>query len=376
MDVFHVAKHYHPDVGGIESATKDLAEAAVEAGVNVKCLASCSNQDKQRSFNHNGVVVVKYPAKKLMSSPVSFRLFFMKIPSNSVIHLHTPNPFAELWILCLMLLKPKFRKQVVPFFHAYPVGQGLIGKLWFQIITAAIFKHVDHILMSNADFFRAFPVLNRWKSKFQILSFFASPIGEEKFLEYLPLRLDEKMVLAIGRLVKYKGYDILMRAWSVIETQQRFLDVHLVIVGEGPERRNLEKLILELGLKRVRLLGAVNEDKKKELLERACLFTAPSISEAETFGISILEAMSYGLPVVTTDIKTGMATLARAGACGALVEPRNPQALYEGLSSMLDDLNRNLVEVGHSNIDFVKGEFSSERGRKMYVEFLNEHFLS
>ncbi|KJK25737.1 glycosyl transferase [Burkholderiaceae bacterium 16] len=107
-------------------------------------------------------------------------------------------------------------------------------------------------------------------------------------------------VLAVGRLVAAKGFDTLLRAWSEVACQ--VADWQLVIVGEGEERASLEALQKQLGLgDRASLPGAVTDITAA--YEKASIFCLSS--RYEGFGLVLIEAMAFGLPVVSTDCETG-----------------------------------------------------------------------
>jgi glycosyltransferase involved in cell wall biosynthesis len=103
------------------------------------------------------------------------------------------------------------------------------------------------------------------------------------------------VVISVGRLTASKGYATALRAIALLSD----LDLRYVLVGDGPQRKRLEKLARHLGVwKRVRFAGRSHD--VPGLLARADVFLHPSRSEG--FGISVLEAMASGLPVVCTDL--------------------------------------------------------------------------
>jgi rhamnosyl/mannosyltransferase len=178
-------------------------------------------------------------------------------------------------------------------------------------------------------------------------------------------------VLALGRLVPYKGYDVLLEAWASMRARRPELaQFKLVIAGSGPEEQGLRAKAAELGLgSSVELAGDVTEQRKQDLLKEACLFACPSKTTAETFGISILEAMSWGLPVVATRLPTGVALLTRDGACGALAEPGDATGLSAALEAMLLDRERRET-AGAANLRYVSDQFSERKFVDAYREIL------
>jgi len=114
-------------------------------------------------------------------------------------------------------------------------------------------------------------------------------------------------IVTLGRFVKKKGFDTLLRAFSIV-IDQRDLDVELHIGGNGPENRRLLNLTKKLGIsKQVKFVGWV--DKVSDFLDNADLFVLPS--EDEPFGIVILEAMAMGVPILTTETQGPLEILDR-----------------------------------------------------------------
>ena len=119
-------------------------------------------------------------------------------------------------------------------------------------------------------------------------------------------------ILAVGALVPHKGHDLLLRALGRMPDETR-----LVIVGDGPLRRALEKLSWEMGLAtRVAFAGHVPDPEV--LFGRVDLFVHPSRSEG--LGTAVIEAMAAGLPVLATDVG-GLPELVIPGETGWLVRP-------------------------------------------------------
>ena len=127
---------------------------------------------------------------------------------------------------------------------------------------------------------------------------------------------NKKVILASGRLHKFKQFDLLIRAFSYI--QEKHPDWHLVILGDGEERDDLNQLVSTLELiDRVYFPGKVGN--MSEWYERADLFVLSSILEG--FPNVLLEAMSYGLPCISFDCDTGPEDMIQDGVNGILVNP-------------------------------------------------------
>lgn len=139
-----------------------------------------------------------------------------------------------------------------------------------------------------------------------------------------------RTVLAVGRLVAAKGFDTLLRAWA--EVAPRAPDWRLMIVGEGDQRKALEALRDELGLDTSVTLPGVRTDVT-EVYSEASVFCLSS--RYEGFGLVLLEAMAFGLPIVATDCETGPRELLEPGHDALMVPVDQPALLAGALEHMI-----------------------------------------
>jgi glycosyltransferase involved in cell wall biosynthesis len=321
MDIVHFGKFYWPQKGGMETALRSLAEFGTELGHQVECVVNDRTYEFPFEEDVGNVQVMRYPARaRIFSAPLSFRYLRHRLYNVDVLHVHIPNPIAELTTLWTLRKKQPL---LVPFLHALPVNQKWLGEVWFRLVTRRILDRAHVILVSNENATTAFPQLLPWKDKLQVLPFSTPAITDEHFTLISAKRATTHKALAIGRLVPYKGFDVLLRAWKLaIERAPRVELYELNIIGEGPQEAKLKALVIELGLEGlVFIRGACSDREREVFMEEASLLLAPSLNRSETFGISILEAMGHGLPVITSDLDTGVRILSRNGECGCAVPP-------------------------------------------------------
>ena len=369
MRIHHLGKYYWPEFGGMETAAKEIAEAGCELGHDVRCYVAQARSTVRKEERVNGVRVIRLPTYgHVMSAPLS--RYRVDPAEFDVLHIHLPHPTAELAALWALWKCPK-GVRFMPYFHAFPSRQGRLGEFWFKNITGRLFDRAEAILVSNENIIHAFPQLQPWASKFKTLPFSTNTWDERKIREHVSQRAGSTSVVALGRLVKYKGYDILLRAWAkIVGKHPKFKALKLSIVGIGPEWDNLSEVRKNLHLEEnVVMTGACSEDQKTKWLEEAAIFVAPSLSNSETFGISMLEAMGSGLPVITTRIPTGVAILARGGQCGAVVTPGSVDELATELVKMLENHDER-SKAGIANADFARRNYSWANLIAAYRELL------
>ena len=163
----------------------------------------------------------------------------------------------------------------------------------------------------------------------------------------------EPIILASGRLVDYKNFARLIRAFARIKID----NARLLILGKGPEEQNLKKLINQLGLKdRVDLLGYVKEPWN--LMTKARVLALSSDSEA--FGLVIVEAMANGLAIVSTDCD-GPNEILQKGALGAIVPREDEHAYSQALSQAITYPGQPCLRMERAK------EFSEEIGISHYL---------
>jgi glycosyltransferase involved in cell wall biosynthesis len=156
-----------------------------------------------------------------------------------------------------------------------------------------------------------------------------------------PSRNGRFRVLAVGRLVEKKGFDVLVEAVALLA--DRGVPVEAAIVGHpaplepgvGPE---LERAVSELGLEeRVRLLGSMTQAQLFDEYRRASAFCLPCrvADSGDRDGIPnvMVEAMACGVPVVGTEV-SGLPELVRSGRNGLLVPPDDPEAVADALAHL------------------------------------------
>ncbi|HEX7542536.1 MAG TPA: glycosyltransferase family 4 protein [Patescibacteria group bacterium] len=140
----------------------------------------------------------------------------------------------------------------------------------------------------------------------------------------------EKIVVFAGKLTVYKGVKYLVRAAKRIRGK-------VFILGDGPERKNLEKMAKDEKVSNVKFLGHFGEDTDFliKFYSRANVFVAPSVWD-EPLGLVILEAMACETPVVVTR-KGGIPLAVKDGQNGFFIKPRNSQDMAEKINMLFDN---------------------------------------
>jgi glycosyltransferase involved in cell wall biosynthesis len=221
-------------------------------------------------------------------------------------------------------MKRYLGKKVFTFHNTFGEGEGLIGMFSTlnDIAHTGFINSFDRVICVS-EFVRS----DLEKRGFPSDLLEAVPNGVDP-----PAQLEGEegdFILFLGRLVRTKGLDYLLKAMESVSTT-------LVIAGGGPEDERLRKMVQSNGLEeRVKILGRVSEEEKHRLLSECRLFVFPSVWES--YGIAAAEAMSYGKAVITTNVG-GLPEV--VGDTGVLVPPREPDALSRAINELLSDDDR------------------------------------
>ena len=197
--------------------------------------------------------------------------------------------------------------------------QKLLGRA-FQPIMEQVLKRADAIIVSSWKYAQSSPVLCSFQSRCRII-----PHGivhtrfqqqDEGQVEAIRKRFGPRIVLAVGRMVYYKGFEYLVRAMKAV-------DGTLLLIGTGPLHEALSAEIQDRGLQeKVHMLGDVPDDQLPNYYSAAELFVLPSVERSESFGIVQLEAMACGRPVINTQLESGVPYVSENGVTGIPSPPK------------------------------------------------------
>ena len=363
MKVLHVNKRYPPHVGGVEAHVRTLARSqAARPGLEVEVLAVAEGPPIVE--RDDGVLVHRVRGwGTLASNPLSFHVLrFLARADHDVWHFHYPFPTGELSLLAARLTR-KALPRIVVTYHSDFVGVSGFKRTMvrpYAELTRRFLQQVDAVLVSSPELARRSSPLREVGDKVRVVPFGIDPgplaanaerVGRAGSLRRL---YGTPLVLFVGRLVPYKGVDVLLRAWP-------YVDASLILVGDGPLRPALQRQADALGVAaRVHFVGRLDDEDLAAAFHAADVFVLPSVTRNEAFGLVQLEAHACGVPVVSTDLPTGVPFANRHGISGLIVPPGDVAALAAALSLLVEDegLRRRLGEGARRRF---QQEFSLER---------------
>ena len=356
LSVLHIFKIYYPDIfGGTLTVIRTIC--ADLKGVFGFSALVCTASGGPAKIDVDGVAVERVRSfGDFLSLPMapSYPLrLWRRMPRHDLCVLHAPFPLADL-VLGLGLGR---KQPFVVHWHADITTRSALRPIVEPFMRRTL-RRAAAIIVSDEVLARETPILREFSDKCRVVPFgvdlekYASPETDGDASASARPR-NPNAILACGRLVPYKGFDMLIRAAAL----DRF---SVSIVGEGRERGRLERLAAELGVSdRVHLLGAVSEERLIQLLHSAEVFALPSVTDAETFGLAQLEAMAAGCAIVNTALNTGVPKVARDGMEALTVPPGDPARLAIAIASLLRDPGeaRRLGEAGRRR---ARDSFSSD----------------
>lgn len=343
-----INKYYPPHVGGIEFHMRDLAEGLVaHAGADVRALV-CNGGPSRVEESVGGVEVVRLArAFEFASTPVSWgfshaiREEARRADAPDVLHCHFPYPWGEIsW------LRSRVDTPTVVTYHSDIVRQKA-SLAAYRPFLERFLDGVDLIIATSPNMIEHSPYLRERAHKCRHVDFgldverIANDRAATARAEELRAEQGGRpVVLFVGRLVYYKGVEVLVRAMASV-------DADLVMIGRGPLEDEIRSLMAELGLgDRVRLIPSVDGDELAAWYHAADVFALPSIARSEAFGLVQIEAHAAGTPVVSTNLTTGVPYANLDGETGLIVPVGDHEALAHALNRILgdDDLRKRLGE--------------------------------
>ncbi|PTU32363.1 glycosyltransferase [Stenotrophobium rhamnosiphilum] len=371
MKIVHLGKFYPPDTGGIESVTQVLAQG--HAGLGHDVAVGCFARNALVPAIMDGVMVHRFPMDLFWASqPVGWRYVregLRMARAADVVHVHVPNLLAS-----LMTLFVSKRPRVIVHWHSDVVNKGWFGKV-VRPLERAMLRRADAVIATSPPYLNQSKLLQYVRDKVRVVpigiplpdSLGLRPALANTFDQFLSGR---KLILSVGRLVPYKGFQHLVDAAAAMPD-----DAAVIIAGNGPLRSALQAQIDGAGVgRKILLAGRVSDEELSALLAHAHVFCLPSVERSEAFGVVLLEAMCRGIPLIATRIEgSGTSWVNQDGVSGLNVATGDAPALAVACSRILQDsqLHQLLSEGARQRFHatFSVARFIADT-EKLYIETL------
>ena len=345
MRVTMVNKYYSPPhLGGVEMVVRTLSEGLIEhGGVQVRALVS--NESRERAEETIGGVRVIRLARQLAlsSAPVALgmrRALWDEVRGGrrgtaeraDILNFHSPYPWGELSFLLSVLDVPS-----VALYHSDIVRQKRLLAAYRPFLERFL-DRVDLIVTSSPNMIAGSGFLAPRAEKCRVVPFglpaqrlTPTPAARRRAAELRAAHPGRHLVLFVGRLVYYKGVEVLLQAMAG-------MDADLVLIGRGPLEVRLRELVSASGMgTRVTFLPPQGDEELSAWYLAADVLCLPSVARSEAFGLVQIEAHAAGTPVVSTSLPTGVPYANLDGVTGLIVPPGDSAALAAALARLLSD---------------------------------------
>lgn len=329
--ILQIGKYYSLK-GGIETITRSLVSALEKDHViDVLCFSETGTTQKKRIGKSN--VWEAGTFFKFLSSPISFKYFkhFKALRKKyDIILIHCPNPLAAVALLLFHT-----NAKVVIQWHGDILNKGLFY-IFFKGIERKMLKRADLILATSVIYLEHSAVLKKFKGKCKILPLGINEknmISNPAVVNSIRSRYDnKKIIFALGRYVYYKGFEYLIES-------ARDLDDNIVVLigGHGSMKKFYEQKIEKLNLTgKVFLIAESGKNEWGSYYESCDIFCLPSYEKAESFGIVLLEAMSFSKPIVAANIPgSGTPWVNKHEVSGLNVDIKNSKQIAEAIQKII-----------------------------------------
>ena len=329
MKIAYVTPRHAPFVGGVETHVRRLSALAAAAGHEVQVITQRTDARSPDVELLDGTIVRRFPSltrsRAYPFSPSLWRYLARHANAYDVVHAHCyhalPALGAALASPRALVFTPHYHggghTSFARFLHVLYRPAGLLSFRRAGRIICVSQAEAEHVLRDVPD------VATR-------LDVIPNAVDATRFRAADPFPHTRPIVLSVGRLDVYKQVDRVLDACARLGQE-----VEVVVVGDGPAKAHLQAHARRLGLTS-RFLGRINDDELVRWYRSASVFTTLSCREA--FGISMLEALAAGSPVVASAIPAHREVAGYAPGCVTLVAS---DASSESVASALREALRN-----------------------------------
>lgn len=368
INILQTVKYYEPSKGGMESVVKDIVTSVSDAQPHVKFTVYANSHIKllkKQIIEWERLTSIKELTPFLFKSQplnISYPSLTKLILENDVVHHHYPFPNMELALIRNMkLLK---QKKLIITWHANIKSSrwSWIAKFYDPVIKRLL-EIAEYIVVTSPQLLENSDILQHYKDKVKIIPLSFDPsVAINEMPKIYPLNRRLRL-LFVGKLREYKGVKYLIEAI-------KDLDVDLTIVGDGENKIVLSKQVELLNIvDKVEFKSKLSNEDLATCYTKSDVFVLPSINEAEAFGVVQLEAMANGLPVINTNLRSGVPYVSIAGTTGETVKPESSEELRLAISKLIS--NPELFETYSRNaLERVKS-FSRGKLAENYSKLYN-----
>lgn len=328
LRILQVYRTFFPDTqGGAEETIRQIAAGLNKLGMQSRVFVPSPNPEP-KIVDVSGIEVVRskmhFEVASCGFALTSFSEFRRQVAWSDIVHYHFPWPFADLLDLVSGVDKPK-----IVTYHSDIVRQKGLLALYRPLMNRFL-RGADRVVATSPQYAATSDTLSTLETIDVV------PIGIEESSYPEPSsgtvtdvseRFGSGYFFFIGMLRYYKGLHILLEAC-------RGQNFKVVIAGSGPEEGALRKMVRDYQLSNVIFAGRVSDEEKIALIDNALAMVFPSHLRSEAFGVTLLEGLMRGKPLITAEVGTGTSFVNEKDKTGFIVPPNDPAALQQAMLAM------------------------------------------
>jgi len=332
-----INKKYPPEIGGVEIVAEEVAEIGFDVFESSEVITFNSIfRNKVEKVNNVNITRIKsISLNRSVRIPFGYnKTMKKKVESADKIVFHFPSFVPE-----FILVNCKAEK--ICLYHADVVEKGFIGDIYNKIVVKRFLNSMDKIIVTSPNMVKTSTIL-KGRNNISVI-----PLGidvghfktegldfKNQIIEDFNGHKNDKIVLSVGRLARYKGIDVLLKAVSMLPEKYR-----LVLVSNDSQdqiKKEIDKLKIS---SRVKFYKGVKYEDLPKYYRAADVFCMPSTDRGEAFGLVAVEAMACGTPVITTELGTGTSYHNMDRITGRVIEKNNPSHLKDAILEICNNKN-------------------------------------
>jgi len=326
MKILHFYKTTFPNShGGVEQVIHQVAYGCVslKIDVDILSLSRVSKLSIDSSYGYNSHF--SRENFQIASNSFSFTVlskFNILASQADLIHYHFPWPFMD-----LIHFLAHHKKPTIVTYHSDIVSKGFLFEIYKPLMKIFL-NDIDVIVATSKNYAKTSNVLTKYKNKVKVV-----PIGinPQDYVKPTPIifkkwknKIRSNFFLFVGVMRTYKAVEVILNAL-------KYESYPFVFVGDGPLLNNLKTLAKALNLKNIYFVGEISDIDRNALYKLCYGVVSSSNLRSEAYGVSLVEGLMYGKPLVSTNIGTGTTFINKDKVTGIVIPPNNPKKLAEAL---------------------------------------------
>lgn len=372
MKLLVVAPYFYPKVGGLENYAWNICKGLKNTyGWDIVAVASNHEENGYKEEVIEGIKIYRLPYWfKLSNTPINFGWFIdiwkiIKKERPDVVNAHSPVPFiADV----SANLSKRMNIPLVLTYHAGSMKKNnifdLVIEFYENTFLNSIINNADKVICFHTDFIKKY--LLNYSKLVKV-----APGVDTDIFKYDKTKRPNSVIYVgkIDKTTSWKGLGILIK--TLKEITEKNVRVRLNIIGEGNAVNMYKDMVNSYNLQYyVKFIGKLNSKKLALAMQNAKVLVLPSITDAESFGMVLIEAMACGTPVIGSNIG-GIPQVIDNGKNGYLFKPGNTSDLANKIVKLIDN-DKLVSKFGLKGREKVEKYYTWDLAINRYFQIINE----